>query len=100
MFSSDGAVMLRSRGHALGSLQERNSHQQNENGLLDTSRTCSFYSHSSSVPITLIGQEGIRCAAPLQRQGKSGAAPATVGGESSFTCHWVLPCKTWEGGEG
>ena len=32
--------------------------------------------------ITLIGQEGIRCAAPFPRQGKSGAAPATVGGES------------------
>ena len=32
--------------------------------------------------ITLIGQEGIRCAAPFPRQGKSGAAPATVGGKS------------------
>jgi hypothetical protein len=74
--------MLRSRGHALGSLQERNSPQQNENGLLDTSRTCSFYSHSSGAPIALIGQEGSRCATPLQRQGKSGAAPATVSGES------------------
>ena len=63
-------------------LQERNSLQQNENGLLDTLRSYSFYSRSSGVPVTLIGQEGIRCAAPLQWQGKSGAAPATVGGES------------------
>ena len=55
---------------------------KNENGLVDTPRSCSFYSPSSGVLITLIGQEGIRCAAPFPRQGKSGAAPATVGGES------------------
>ena len=77
-----GAMMLRPLRRALGSLQERNSLQQNENGLLDTPRSCSFYSRSSGVLITLIGQEGIRCAAPFQRRGKSGAAPATVGGES------------------
>ena len=76
------AMMLRPLTRALVLLQERNSLQQNENGLLDTPRSCSFYSRSSGVPVTLIGQEGIRCAAPFQRQGKSGAAPATVGGES------------------
>ena len=92
--------MLRSRGHALASLQERNSPQQNENGLLDTSRTCSFYSHSSGVPITLIGQEGIRCAAPLQRQGKSEAAPATVGGDSFSHVPLGLAMQDLEGGEG
>ena len=75
-------MMLRPLTRALVLLQERNSLQQNENGLVDTPRSCSFYSPSSGVLITLIGQEGIRCAAPFPRQGKSGAAPATVGGES------------------
>ena len=75
-------MMLRPLTRALVLLQERNSLQQNENGLVDTPRSCSFYSPSPGVLITLIGQEGIRCAAPFPRQGKSGAAPATVGGES------------------
>ena len=50
-------------------------------GRLDTRRTSSFNLRSSGVPIALIGQEGIRCAAPFRRRSKSGAAPATVGGE-------------------
>jgi high affinity Mn2+ porin len=75
-------MMLRPLTRALVLLQERNSLQQNENRLVDTPRSCSFYSPSSGVLITLINQEGIRCAALFPRQGKSGAAPATVGGES------------------
>jgi hypothetical protein len=66
----------------LETLRVRNSLQQNENELLDSRRSCSFNEHSSGVPVALIGQEGIRCASPLRRQGKSEAAPATVGGES------------------
>ena len=68
-------------GPALVMLQERNRLQQNENELLDTRRRATFNSHGSGAPIALIGQEGIRCAAPFQRRSKSGAAPATVGGE-------------------
>jgi hypothetical protein len=67
---------------ALVALRERNTFRQNETGLLDTRRNGSFNSGSSGAPVALIGQEGIRCAAPLQRQSKSGAASATVSGES------------------
>jgi hypothetical protein len=74
--------MLSLTRDALATLHESNSLQQSESALLDSRRCCSFYVHSSGVPVALIGQEGIRCAAPFQRQGKSGAAPATVGGES------------------
>ena len=74
--------MLRPQASALGALHVRNSLRQNEIELLDTHASCSFNWHSSGVPVALIGQEGIRCASPLRRQGKSEAAPATVGGES------------------
>ena len=40
-----------------------------------------FNSRSPGLPISLVGQEGVRGAMPFQRQGNSGAAPATVGGE-------------------
>jgi hypothetical protein len=93
-------MMLRPLTRAPVLLQVRNSLQQNENGLVDTPRSCSFCSPSSGVLITLVGQEGIRCAAPFPRQGKSGAAPATVGGESFSHMPLALPCKAWEGGEG
>ena len=82
VFSLPGPTMLRPLHTALVALQARNSLQQNENGSLDTRRGTSFNSASSGVPVALIGQKGIRCAAPFGRQGKSGAAPATVGGES------------------
>jgi high affinity Mn2+ porin len=75
-------VALRSLDRFLRTLRGSNSLQQNGNELLDSRWVGSFHGHSSGVPVALIGQEGIRCAAPLQRQGKSGAAPATVGGES------------------
>jgi high affinity Mn2+ porin len=75
-------MRLRSIGGVLEPWHERNSLQQNENELLDSCRGGSSYRRSSGVPVALIGQEGIRCAAPFQRQSKSGAAPATVGGES------------------
>jgi hypothetical protein len=81
-FLSGGTAMLSLQQHVLATLHERNSRQQNANGSLDTLRWRPFNRHSSGVPVALIGQEGIRCAAPRQRQGKSGAAPATVGGES------------------
>ena len=81
-FLLDGTVVLSPSRRAPVKWQARNTIQQNENELLDTRRSNSFNSCSSGVPVTLIGQEGIRCAVPFQRQGKSGAAPATVGGES------------------
>src|ERR1700728_586979 len=81
-FSLAEAMRLRSIGGVLDPWHERNSLQQNENELLDSRRSGSFYLRSSGVPVTLIGQEGIRCASPFRRQSKSGAAPATVGGES------------------
>jgi hypothetical protein len=90
---------LRPVGRAPATWHERHSLQQNENGLLDTCRAGPFFRSSSGVPVWLTGQEGIRFAAPLRRQGKSGAAPATVGGEPSLTCHWALIRKVWEGGE-
>jgi hypothetical protein len=62
-------------------LRERNNFQQNANGSLDPRRSRPFNPRSSGAPITSIGQKGIRCAA-VQRRSKSGAAPATVGGES------------------
>jgi hypothetical protein len=37
---------------------------------------------------------------PLKREDNSGAAPATVGGESFSDVPLGLQCKTWEGGEG
>jgi len=52
-----------------------------ENRLLDGGGTSSFNRISSGVPVALIGQEGIRCVSPFRRRVKSGAAPATVGGE-------------------
>jgi hypothetical protein len=93
-------MMLRPLTRALVLLQERNSLQQNENGLVDTPRSCSFYSPSPGVLITLVGQEGIRClrrfhgkASPELRAQLSAASP-------SLTCHWALPFRAWEGGEG
>ena len=80
-FLLGGAVLLRPLRRAHETLHGRNNLQQNEKGLLDTRRSNSFNSRSSGVLIALIGQEGIRCAAPFQRRRKSGAAPATVGGE-------------------
>ena len=67
---------------SLMTLREGNTFRENENGSLDNHRGGSFNLPSSGVPIALVGQEGIRCATPFQRQGKSGAAPATVGGKS------------------
>jgi hypothetical protein len=94
------AVALRLPDRSLATLRGRNSHQQNENELLDTRRSCSSNAHSSGVPVALIGQEGIRCAAPFRRQGKSEAAPQLSAASPSLTCHWALPCKAREGGEG
>jgi hypothetical protein len=59
-----------------------NSFQQTENGQLDSNESRSQCSTRSGVLIALISQEGIRCGSPFRRRGKSGAAPATVGGES------------------
>ena len=55
--------------------------QQNGIGQLDAGSKRSLNSTSSGVLIVLVSQEGIRCAKPFRRRGKSGAAPATVGGE-------------------
>jgi hypothetical protein len=55
--------------------------QQNGIGQVDARSKRPFNSVSSGVLIVLVSQEGIRCAKPFRRRGKSGAAPATVGGE-------------------
>jgi high affinity Mn2+ porin len=87
-FSSDEAKGLHVIERALATWRMRNNLQQNAIGSLDTNRAGSLYPSSSGVPVALTGQEGIRCAAAFRRQelfrrhGKSGAAPATVGGES------------------
>ncbi len=86
-FSLNAAIRLRPAGCTLPTWHRRNSLKQNETGLqneiglLDSHPGRSLYASSSGVPVALTGQEGIRCAAPLQRQRKSEAAPATVGGE-------------------
>jgi hypothetical protein len=67
---------------ALVALRECNILRQKENGLLDIRRRGLFNLGSSGEPVALIGQEGIRCVSPFRRQDNSGAAPATVGGES------------------
>jgi hypothetical protein len=59
-----------------------NSFQQNRSERLDTNKARSQTSTRSGVLIALISQEGIRCGSPFRRRAKSGAAPATVGGES------------------
>ena len=51
------------------------------NRAVDARSKRSLNSASSGVLIVLVSQEGIRCAEPFRRRGKSGAAPATVGGE-------------------
>src|SRR5262245_65909588 len=43
-----------------------------------------FHRSCSGAPVALTGQKGIRCDSPFRWRGKSGAAPATVGGESFF----------------
>jgi hypothetical protein len=58
------------------------AHRQNEIRPLDSDKAHSFNQRSSGVSTALVGQEGIRCVSPLLRRAKSGAAPATVGGES------------------
>ena len=62
--------------------QNRYTLRQNGNRRLDTDGVRSFNELSSGVPVALTGQEGIRCGSPVRRRSKSGAAPATVGGES------------------
>ena len=88
IYSSDNAFLLggmtifRSLPCVLVALHENNTRGQNETRSLDNHRGGSFNFRSSGVPVALIGQEGIRCVMPFRRQGKSGADPATVGGES------------------
>jgi hypothetical protein len=55
--------------------------QQIGSACLDTGDARPFNSPCSGVPIALIGQEGIRCGSSFRWRAKSGAAPATVGGE-------------------
>jgi len=59
-----------------------NSAHQNTDGRIDTNDIRSLIPCRSGVLIALISQEGIRCGSPFRRRAKSGAAPATVGGES------------------
>jgi hypothetical protein len=81
-FLLGGMTMVRSPLRVLVALRESNTRGQNETGSLDNDRGGSFNFCSSGVPVALIGQEGSRCVVPFRRQGKSGADPATVGGES------------------
>ena len=95
------AMMLRPPRRALVLLQERNSVQQNENGLLDTRRSSSFNSRSSGALIALIGQEGESGAQRRFNGDASPELPPQLSAVSpSLTCHWTLPCEVWEGGEG
>jgi hypothetical protein len=61
---------------------DSNNFRRDTHERLDTDKVRPFNSRSSGVPIALIGQEGIRCVSPFRRRSNSGAAPATVGGES------------------
>jgi hypothetical protein len=51
---------------------------------VDKKGACFFHRRCSGAPVALIGQKGIRCEPPSRWRVKSGAAPATVGGESFF----------------
>jgi len=55
--------------------------QLNDGRRLDRFKARRFCCRRSGALIRKIGQEGIRCVSPFRRRGKSGAAPATVGGE-------------------
>jgi high affinity Mn2+ porin len=81
-FLLGGTTTFQSPPGVLVALRESNTHGQNETGSLDKHSGGSFNFRSSGVPVALIGQEGIRCVAPLRRQDNSGADPATVCGES------------------
>jgi hypothetical protein len=62
---------------------DRHRPEQSDRERLDTGKVRSLNLRSSGAPThILIGQEGIRCVSPFRRRAKSGAAPATVGGES------------------
>ena len=58
--------------------------QGNEFRGVDKNRRGFFHRSCSGAPVALIGQKGIRCDWPSRWPIKSGAAPATVGGESFF----------------
>jgi hypothetical protein len=75
------------------------SFQQNENERLDTDRVCLFHSHSSGVPVALVGQEGIRCAESFRRRANPELPPQLSAVSCFLKCHWALRCKVWEGGE-
>ena len=81
-FLLGGMTIIRLLPCVLVASRESNMRGQNETGSLDNHRGGSFNFRSSGAPVALIGQEGIRCVIPFRRQGKSGADPATVGGES------------------
>src|SRR5262249_43937806 len=59
--------------------------QGNECRGVDKNGFGSFHRSCSGAPVALIGQKGIRCDWPSRRRIKSGAAPATVGGEPFFS---------------
>jgi hypothetical protein len=52
---------------------------------VDKSGSAFFHHERSGAPVALIGQKGIRCDLLFRWRVKSGAAPATVGGESFFS---------------
>ena len=58
--------------------------QGNEFRGVDKNRRGFFHRSCSGAPVALTGQKGIRCERPSRQPIKSGAAPATVGGESFF----------------
>src|SRR6266478_7743502 len=58
--------------------------QRNEFLAVDKNGSRLFHHERSGAPVALTGQKGIRCDWPSCRPIKSGAAPATVGGESFF----------------
>jgi hypothetical protein len=71
---------------------------------LDRKLARSFNHDSSGVPVTLAGQEGIRCVSPLQWRHCGCVTmpelpPQLSAVSSSPRYHWALPCKAREGGE-
>jgi len=90
-----GALRFAGRSRQVRNAKERPENdtlQRNERDQLDSGSAHDFNRNCSGVPIGLIGQEGIRCVSSCWR-GKSGAAPATVGGELSPKCHWVFALR-------
>src|SRR5262249_56181120 len=68
--------------------------RRNELQGVDKAGAAFFHHQRSGAPVALIGLKGIRCDSPFPWRVKSGAAPATVGGESFFRFPLAFPRQT------